>query len=76
VYERQWPLVQGHPEGEAAWHAGLRALTEELLECLVPDVKDRWQARSGDAALRATAVVGVETSILTPRTSVDLTIGR
>jgi GT2 family glycosyltransferase len=76
VYERQWPLVQGHPEGEAAWHAGLRALTEELAECLVQDVKDRWQARSGDAALRATAVVGVETSILTPRTSVDLTIGR
>jgi glycosyltransferase involved in cell wall biosynthesis len=47
VYERQWPLVQGHPEGEAAWHAGLRALTEELLACLVQDVRDRWQARNG-----------------------------
>ena len=34
VYERQWPLVHGHPEGERAWQTGLRRFTERCLEQL------------------------------------------
>ncbi|HTV03193.1 MAG TPA: glycosyltransferase [Luteitalea sp.] len=34
VYERQWPLVHGHPDGERAWHTGLRRFTERCLRQL------------------------------------------
>ena len=53
VYARQWPLVQGDPEGEAAFHRGLHLLTEIFRDCLVENIQDRVDAGDGAAALRA-----------------------
>jgi hypothetical protein len=54
VYARQWPLVEGVPEAEAAYHRGLGQLTAIFLDCLVENIEDRL--RTGD---RMGAVRGV-----------------
>jgi hypothetical protein len=58
VYARNWPLVEGDPTGEAAFHQGLARLTEIFLDCLVENVEDRLRlddlarARSSARLLR------------------------
>jgi glycosyltransferase involved in cell wall biosynthesis len=46
VYARQWPLVEGDPEAEAAYHCGLERLTGIFLDCVVENIEDRL--RSGE----------------------------
>ena len=60
VYERQWPLVQGHADAEAAYHRGLRLLTDRFLDCMVENVEDRWRAGNRDAALRSARLLAIE----------------
>lgn len=48
VYARQWPLVEGHPAAEAAFHRGLTQLTGIFLDCAVENLEER--VRSGDRA--------------------------
>ena len=48
VYARQWPLVEGDPAGEAAWHLGREKLTEIFRDCLAENLRDhaaagRWR---------------------------------
>ena len=53
VYERQRPLVQGDPAGEAAFNHGLAQLTEIFRDCLVENVEDRMRAGEWNRALRS-----------------------
>jgi GT2 family glycosyltransferase len=46
VYARQWPLVEGSSDAEAAYHGGLRRLTDIFLDCVVENIEDRL--RTGD----------------------------
>ena len=46
VYERQWPLVEGSPDAEAAHRHGLQRLTDIFLDCVVENIEDRL--RTGD----------------------------
>jgi glycosyltransferase involved in cell wall biosynthesis len=60
VYARQWPLVQGDPDGEAAYHRGLRRLTEIFLDCLIENVEDRLRLGDRARALRAARLLASE----------------
>jgi hypothetical protein len=60
VYARQWPLVQGNPEAEAAFNIGLARLTSIFQDCLVENVADRVRARRWRGAFRAAALLARE----------------
>jgi glycosyltransferase involved in cell wall biosynthesis len=60
VYERQWPIVCGNPEGEAAFHRGLQQLTEIFLDCLIENVQDRLRAGDRTGAIRSARVLAAE----------------
>lgn len=51
VYARQWPLVQGDPAGEEAWHRGREKLTEIFRDCLAENLRDRIAAGAWRRAL-------------------------
>jgi hypothetical protein len=53
VYARQWPLVEGDPTAEAAYHHGLRQLTDIFLDCVVENIEDRLRAGNHPGALRS-----------------------
>jgi glycosyltransferase involved in cell wall biosynthesis len=53
VYARQWPLVAGKPNAEAAYHHGLRQLTDIFLDCVVENIEDRLRVGNHPAALRS-----------------------
>ena len=52
VYDRQWPLVQGNPAAEAAFHRGLAALTKIFVDCLAENFNDGVRARNWRRVLR------------------------
>jgi len=60
VYERQWPLVQGDPAGEAAFRRGLAQLTDIFKDCLVENVEDRMRAGEWRRALRSARLLASE----------------
>jgi GT2 family glycosyltransferase len=60
VYGRQWPIVRGNAELEAAYRQGLAALTEIFLDCVVENIQDRVRAGSHEAALRAARLLRAE----------------
>jgi glycosyltransferase involved in cell wall biosynthesis len=60
VYERQRPIVQGDPIGEAAFERGLSALTGIFIECLVENVQDRLRAGDDVGAHSAAARLASE----------------
>jgi glycosyltransferase involved in cell wall biosynthesis len=60
VYARQWPLVQGDPIAEAAYHRGLQLLTEIFLDCLVENVEDRLRDGDPEATLRSARLLMAE----------------
>lgn len=51
VYARQWPLVQGDPAGEEAWHRGREKLTEIFRDCLAENLRDHVAAGAWRRAL-------------------------
>jgi hypothetical protein len=51
VYVRQWPLVQGDPAGEEAWHRGREKLTEIFRDCLAENLRDHVAAGAWRRAL-------------------------
>jgi glycosyltransferase involved in cell wall biosynthesis len=60
VYERQWPLVEGDPAGEAAFRRGLAQLTDIFKDCLVENVEDRMRAGEWRRALRSARLLARE----------------
>jgi hypothetical protein len=60
VYERQWPIVQGDPGGEAAFQRGLQQLTEIFLDCLIENVEDRLRAGDRTGAIRSARLLAAE----------------
>jgi glycosyltransferase involved in cell wall biosynthesis len=60
VYARQWPLVEGIPDAEAAYHHGLRQLTDIFLECVVENIEDRLRADDHLGALRSARLLRKE----------------
>ena len=62
VYARQWPLVQGDPALEAAYHRGLRILTDIFIDCLRENVTDGVRLRRWRKAARAASLLVRETS--------------
>jgi hypothetical protein len=60
VYDRQWPLVHGNPEGEAAFHRGLQQLTEIFRDCLIENVEDRLRAGDRTGAIRSARLLAAE----------------
>jgi glycosyltransferase involved in cell wall biosynthesis len=60
VYARQWPIVQGNEEGEAAFHRGLQQLTEIFLDCLIENVEDRLRAGDRTGAIRSARLLAAE----------------
>lgn len=60
VYDRQWPLVRGKAEAEAAHARGLRALTDIFLDCVVENVQDRLRAGNREAAQRSARLLALE----------------
>lgn len=60
VYARQWPLVQGNPEAEAAYYRGLGKLTEIFRDCLAENLRDRLRAGSTRRALGCAALLATE----------------
>jgi glycosyltransferase involved in cell wall biosynthesis len=60
VYERQWPIVEGDPEAESAFHRGLRQLTEIFRDCLIENVEDRLRAGDREGALRSARLLAHE----------------
>jgi hypothetical protein len=60
VYARQWPLVRGDPELEAAYASGLSALTQIFVDCLQENIQDRIRAGSREAALHAAELLIAE----------------
>lgn len=72
VYQRQWPLVQGDPAGEAAFHRGLAQLTDIFRDCLVENVEDRVRAGEWRRALRSARLLARES----PRRLVTATVRR
>lgn len=57
VYRRQWSIVRGNAELEAAYHQGLAALTDIFLNCVAENIHDRLRDGSRDAAARAAKVL-------------------
>ena len=60
VYARQWPLVRGDVEAEAAFRRGLDQLTEIFLDCLIENVEDRLHAGNREAAVRSARLLEEE----------------
>jgi glycosyltransferase involved in cell wall biosynthesis len=60
VYERQWPVVQGDPDGEAAFRRGLAQLTDIFKDCLIENVEDRMRAGEWRRALRSARLLARE----------------
>jgi glycosyltransferase involved in cell wall biosynthesis len=60
VYRRQWPVVAGDPEGEAAFRRGLQKLTEIFLDCLVENLSDRVRAGEWRSAVTSVGVLARE----------------
>ena len=60
VYARQWPLVRGDADGEAAFHNGLRQLTDIFLDCLVENIEDRLRTGDRARALRSARLLAAE----------------
>ena len=60
VYARQWPLVDGSLEGEAAYHRGLDLLTAIFLDCVVENVEDRLRTGDRVGALRSARLLRAE----------------
>jgi hypothetical protein len=60
VYDRQWPIVQGNQEGEAAFHRGRQQLTEIFVDCLIENVEDRLRAGDRSGALRSARLLAAE----------------
>jgi glycosyltransferase involved in cell wall biosynthesis len=60
VYARQWPLVRGNPDAEAAYHHGLGLLTGIFLDCMVENVEDRLRTGNLASALRSARLLGAE----------------
>ena len=60
VYERQWPIVRGSQESEAAFHRGLRQLTGIFLDCLIENVEDRLRAGDRIGAIRSARLLAAE----------------
>ncbi|HKO50312.1 MAG TPA: glycosyltransferase family A protein [Polyangiaceae bacterium] len=68
VYARQWPLIQGDREAEAAYRKGLAELTRILTACLLENVRDRARAGQWRKALRSSALLTME---IARRTAAD-----
>ncbi|MFC4171323.1 glycosyltransferase family 2 protein [Microvirga sp. GCM10011540] len=60
VYARQWPLVEGDPEAEAAYHHGLGRLTDIFLDCVVENIEDRLLTGNRPGALRSARLLKME----------------
>jgi glycosyltransferase involved in cell wall biosynthesis len=60
VYARQWPLVEGVPAAEEAFHHGLRTLTEIFLDCIVENIEDRLRSGDRTGALRSAGLLSLE----------------
>jgi glycosyltransferase involved in cell wall biosynthesis len=60
VYQRQWPIVQGDPHDEAAFHRGLALLTNIFVDCLAENVRDAVRARRWRRAARAASLLARE----------------
>jgi glycosyltransferase involved in cell wall biosynthesis len=60
VYARQWPLVQGDPAGEAAYHRGLHRLTEIFRDCLAENVRGHRDAGNTRRAVACAALLARE----------------
>lgn len=60
VYARQWPIVEGTEEGEAAFHRGLQRLTEIFLDCLMENVEDRLRTGDRAGAIRSARLLAAE----------------
>jgi GT2 family glycosyltransferase len=57
VYARQWPLIQGDHEAEAAYRKGLAALTRIFTDYLSENVRDRARARQWRKPFRSAALL-------------------
>ncbi len=62
VYARQWALVEGNPEAEAAYHHGLRQLTDIFLDCVVENIEDRLRTGNRLGAIRSARLLKMESS--------------
>jgi hypothetical protein len=62
VYARQWPLVAGNPDAEAAYHHGLGLLTGIFLDCVMENIEDRLRAGNRSGALRSARLLKTESS--------------
>jgi glycosyltransferase involved in cell wall biosynthesis len=60
VYARQWPLVEGDPAGEEAYHRGLGLLSDIFLDCLVENVEDRLNSGDRVRAVRSAKLLKEE----------------
>ncbi|HEV2146816.1 MAG TPA: glycosyltransferase family A protein [Longimicrobiaceae bacterium] len=63
VYARQWPLVQGDPDGEAAFHRGLTLLTNIFIDCLAENFVDGVRARNWRRVLRTGSLLAREKGV-------------
>jgi glycosyltransferase involved in cell wall biosynthesis len=63
VYARQWPLVKGDPEAEAAYHCGLRKLTEIFRDCLTENLSGYLRTGKVRQALRCALNLGRESPL-------------
>src|SRR3712207_2107314 len=60
VYARQWPVVQGDPEGEACWRRGLSRLTEIFRDCAAENLRDQLRAGQTRRALASAVLLSRE----------------
>jgi GT2 family glycosyltransferase len=60
VYARQWPLVQGDPAAEAAYHQGLHKLTEIFRDSLAENLRDHLRTGNSRRALASAALLARE----------------
>ena len=60
VYARQWPLVAGSPDAEAAYCRGLQRLTNIFLDCVVENIEDRLRMGDRVRALDSARLLGEE----------------
>jgi hypothetical protein len=60
VYARQWALVEGNADAEAAYHHGLRLLTDIFLDCVVENIGDRLSTGNRTGALRSARLLKTE----------------
>jgi glycosyltransferase involved in cell wall biosynthesis len=63
VYERQWPVVQGDPAGEEAYHRGLALLTNIFVDCLAENFADGVRARRWQRVLRTGSLLVQERGV-------------